>query len=133
MYKWNLVLTLITTLSLFRCATTNKMRTAPLSAGVPRIFTADYNRVLKVAQEAVVEAGLMIEDVNQVNDKAWMIIGKKGASGWSVGELVRVVVEEMNDAKTIVRVYTKRRLATNITAKGDYSQSILSNIDLKLQ
>lgn len=115
------------------CATTGSMREAPLSEGVPRIFNAEFNRVLQASQESVVETGLNIEDAYQVNDRTWIIIAKKPTSAWSWGELVRIVVEKNNESKTTVRVLTKRKLATNVTAKGDYSNSILSNIALKLQ
>ena len=115
------------------CATTGGMRRAPLAEGSARTFPGEYARVLTAAREAVVEAGLAVEEANRVNDTAWMIIGKKGVSRFSLGELVRVVVEKTGAAETTVRVRTQRRLATNVAAKGDYSRSILSNIELKLQ
>ena len=115
------------------CATTGGMRSAPLAQGTPRTFSAEYDKVLKASREAVVEAGLAIEEVTKVNEQTWMIIGKKGASGFTWGELVRVVVEQTAPTETTVRVYTQRKLATNITAKGDYSDAILSNIELKLK
>ena len=62
-----------------------------------------------------------------------MIIGKKGGSLFSYGELVRVVVEEHGENSTMVYVHTKRKMATNIFAKGDYSKTIFTNMDLQLQ
>jgi len=61
-----------------------------------------------------------------------MIIGKKSMSAWSYGELVRVLVTRKGAQQTEVRVFTKKRVSINPTAKGDYSNSILSNIELKL-
>ena len=46
--------------------------------------------------------------------------------------LVRVTVQQIDNCKTVVSVITKRKLVTNITAKGDYSTSIFKNIELKL-
>jgi hypothetical protein len=109
------------------------MRNAPLAEGVPQTYTADFDSVLKAAREAVVEAGLHIEEVNKISETSWSILAKKPTSAWSWGELVRVLVEESSDTATTVRVLTKRRLATNVTAKGDYSKAILSNIELKLK
>ena len=48
------------------------------------------------------------------------------------GELVRVVVAQTPDRAVAVRVYTKRRLATNVTAKGDWSGPIFQQLDLIL-
>ena len=115
------------------CATTGGMRSAPLTEGVSRTFKGDYDRVLKAARESVVEAGLAIDEVNKVDDKTWMIISKKGASAFSWGEMIRVVVQGSGTDETAVRVMTQRKVATNVTAKGDYSTSILSNMELKLK
>ncbi len=115
------------------CATIGTMRNASLDEGVPRIFTASFDRVLKATREAVIQSGLQIEEVNQIDNQTWIIIGKKDVSAWSWGELVRVTVQKKSKSETLVRVFTKRRLATNFTAKGDYSRSILSSIDLNLR
>lgn len=109
------------------------MRSAPIDEGVARTYSAGHDRVFKAARESVVEAGLSIEEIKKVDDRTWMIIGKKGMSGMSWGELVRVVVQQIGPAETTVRVLSKRKLATNMTAKGDYSASILSNVELILK
>ena len=109
------------------------MRNAPVDEGVAQTFHGDYDRILKAARESVVEAGLAIEEVDKMDDKTWMIIAKKGASAFSWGELVRVVVQNGDADSTTVRVLTQRKMATNVTAKGDYSKSILSNMELKLK
>ena len=115
------------------CATTGGMKSAPITEGVSRSFQGDYDRVLSAARESVVDAGLDIDEVSKVDDKTWMIIAKKGASAWSWGELVRVVVQETGPAETSVRVLTERRMATNVAAKGDYSKSIFSGMEFKLK
>jgi len=121
------------TVTLGACASVGGMRSAPLTEGVPRTFAAGHTTVLNASREAVVEAGLAIDEVRQVNDRTWMIIAKKGASGFTWGELVRVVVQEESPSETMVRVYTQRRMATNVTAKGDYSDTIFQIIDVKLK
>ena len=130
---WRWTVSVIAVVCLTGCATTGSMRNAPLAEGVPQTYTADFDSVLKAAREAVVEAGLHIEEVNKISETSWSILAKKPTSAWSWGELVRVLVEESSDTATTVRVLTKRRLATNVTAKGDYSKAILSNIELKLK
>ena len=119
--------------SVVSCATVGGMRSAPLTAGMSRTFNHEYDAVLRAAREAVVDAGFTIEVASEVKPKTWMIIGTKGASAWSWGELVRVVVDEAGPDSTTVRIHTKRKLATNVTAKGDYSTSIFSIIELNLK
>ena len=115
------------------CSSQGSVQNAPLHAGVARTFEADYNKTLGAAREAAVEAGLKIESATQVDPNTYMIMCKAGTSAFSWGEIVRLVVVKENDASTTVRVYSKRKSAVNIAAKGDYSNTILSNIDLKLK
>jgi hypothetical protein len=115
------------------CATTSGIRSAPVEQGVSRTFQRDLTATLKAAQQSVVDVGLAVEEASEVKPGMWLIIAKKGASLASWGELVRVVVEETAPEVTQVRVLTQRRVATNVAAKGDYSSSILSNLDLKLR
>jgi hypothetical protein len=78
------------------------------------------------------EAGLVIEDVSQPEEGSWLIMSKSKAGIGSYGEIVRVIVFGEDPGHSTVRVYTKRRIAFNITAKGDYSKQILANIGFKL-
>jgi len=98
-----------------------------------RTFNSGFDATLKAAREAVSEADLAIESVNKVDDKTWMIMAKKSTSAWSWGEIVRVTVINLNTNQTEVKVYTKKRSSINVTAKGDYSTPILTNIELKLK
>lgn len=130
--KTNLFIALLL-LALASCTSTNKIQNAPMHAGVSRTFESDYNQTLQAAREAMVESGTAIESASEVDDGNYIIIGKQGTSAWSWGEMVRVVVTKVNDGETTVRVYTEKKISVNVTAKGDYSQSILSNIELKLR
>lgn len=115
------------------CATVGGIQNAPLDAGVARVFPAPFDSTLQAARESVVEAGLQIESAREVEAGTWIIVGKKGVSGFSWGELVRVAVVRQEERATRVTVHTQRRVATNITAKGDYSDTILSNMTMKLR
>ncbi len=110
------------------CATTGALKREPLDAGTSQTYSAPLNRVVSAAREAVAQAGFQIDDVVHPNDSTWMVIGKRGAGFFSYGELVRAVVQPATGGQTVVRVVTHRRLATDITAKGDYSHAILSSI-----
>lgn len=115
------------------CATTGGMRSAPITDGVARTYPGSVQTVLKVARESLVEAGLHIEETNKVDDRTWMVIGRKDATAFSLGEFVRIVVAQNGSKGSTVRVLTERRSKINVTAKGDYSDTIFSSMDLKLK
>lgn len=114
------------------CASTSSLQNAPLHAGKARVFNASFDWTLKAAQEAAVSAGLEIESTSQTDDGGRMIIAKKASSVWSWGELVRLLVLRKGVNATEVRVYTKKRVAINVTAKGDYSDAVFSNMEIAL-
>jgi hypothetical protein len=115
------------------CARTGGIRVEPLDVGVVRQFNSDYATVLQAARSAITSVGLTIDSDESVNDSTAMIVAKKGILVWSWGELVRVVVQRSADDRTTVRVASRRRMATNLTAKGDYSVTLFSNIELGLR
>ena len=115
------------------CASTGSMRARPLDEGVAREFTGDYATVLRAAREAVIGAGLAIDLFDEVNETTAVIVAKKGSSLFSFGELVRVVVEQSANDRVVVRVVSDRKLATNIAARGDYADTIFSNVTLALR
>jgi hypothetical protein len=114
------------------CASTAGLRSAPLDAGETKFYAAPLAVVGPAARQAVLSAGLDVDTVSTPDSLTWMIIAKKGMSLFSYGELVRVVVAQTPDRAVAVRVYTKRRLATNVTAKGDWSGPIFQQLDLIL-
>ncbi len=112
------------------CASAGGMRTEPVDAGEAKFYAAPLTVVVPATQEAVLSAGLDVDQVSQPDSLTWMIIAKKGMSLFSWGELVRVVAQQTPDGSAVVvRVFTKRRLATNITAKGDWSGPIFERLD----
>lgn len=115
------------------CASAGGMRSAPLDLGVARTFDASYDRVLRAAREATVASGLAIDSFEQPDSITAVIVAKKGTSAFSWGELVRLVVQEVDSTHALVRVYSKRKLATNVTARGDYSTTIFQNVELSLK
>lgn len=93
----------------------------------------NYDTILKAARDATVASGLHLESVDKVDDHTWTILAKKDASTWSWGELVRVVIQQTSADTTTVRVISKKRMATNVGARGDYSQAIFNDMELKLK
>jgi hypothetical protein len=124
----------VAALALFAaCATTSSIRDEPLSAGTSRAFAAQYQTVIDAAREAVVHAGLTVQASRAVNDSTWMIVGDKPSGFMSYGGFARVVVERTSPTTTTVRVHTRRRVATSVTAETDYSPVILSYIDYRIR
>jgi len=111
------------------CASTAGLRSAPLDAGETKFYAAPLGVVGPAARQAVLSVGLNVDTVSTPDSLTWMIIAKKGMSFFSYGELVRVVVAQTPDGAVAVRVFTKRRLATNVTAKGDWSGPIFQHLD----
>lgn len=111
------------------CATAGGMSSEPLDAGEAKLYTAPIAIVAPAARQAVLAAGLDLDAVSQPDSLTWMIVAKKGLSLSSYGELVRVVVQRNPEGSVAVRVLTKRRLATNVTAKGDWSGPIFDHLD----
>src|SRR5438105_2469208 len=114
------------------CASTAGLRSEPLDAGETKFYSAPLAVVGPAARQAVLSAGLNVDTVSTPDSLTWMIIAKKGMSLFSYGELVRVVVAQTPDRAVAVRVFTKRRLATNVTATGDWSGAIFQQLDRTL-
>jgi hypothetical protein len=121
---------ILSTSLLFGCATTSSVKNAPLSEGVSKTYEAGFNEVIEATRDAMTDAGLEIEEAYEADGQTFVIIGKTGASGFTWGEYARSVVVERGNASTTVRVLTKKKLATNVTAEGDYSDEIFSSLDI---
>ena len=130
-----LVLMLILSMSwITGCATKVSMLGMPLDEGDEQTFSFNYETVSKATYEAVVLSGLSIEDRSEPTNGRMIILAKKSSSAWSWGEFVRIVVQETEKEKeTLVRVLTKRRLAINVTAKGNWSDTLFSHIAMQLR
>ncbi len=115
------------------CASMGGLKSEPLDQGVTRYYEATLADAVRSVRSAVTGAGIAIDEVSQVNESTWMIAGKKSAGAFSWGEIVRVVVQDEGSQGIAVRILTKRRVATNVTATGDWSNQIFSQLDLDLK
>lgn len=87
----------------------------------------------RAASDAVASIGLTVEEVAEVDADMWHVIATAGVSGFSWGELVRVSVQRHQGRPVDVWVLTRRRLATNITAKGDDSPDVFIRMNFALR
>lgn len=111
----------------------NKVKNAPLHAGEARTFESPYKATIKYARSACTESGLVLESTEEIDEDTYMILAKAKVSAFSWGEIVRVVIEKKSESKSVVRVYTKKRVGLNVAAKGNYSNTIFSNVESKVE
>ena len=114
------------------CATMGGLREHPLDTGTTRTYAADYATVTAATRAALLAAGLDVEDSYSPAETTLVLLAKRSSGFWSWGEIIRVVVEETEPGVTAVRVISKRRSAINVTAKGDWSETVFANIELHL-
>jgi hypothetical protein len=127
------LLALLMLINVTSCATSGTMERAPLDEGVERTYDGAYHDVREAARHAIKSSGLQLDKAEQIDPTTWVMYASKGATAFSWGERVRVVVDEVTPGENVVRVYTKRKLATNVTAKGDWAPMIFGNMDLALK
>lgn len=81
----------------------------------------------------MVAADLAFDSYEEINAVTAVLVSNKGVSAFNSGELVRVVVQQADSAHVTVRVYTARKVATNILARSDYSTIIFQSIELAMR
>jgi hypothetical protein len=129
-----LMIALPGSLLIMSCATVGGLRNEPLDQGIARRFAVPFDSVMAVVPDAVLAAGLGLEESECYTDSVCVVIGTEGISvgpSGSMGSMARVVVEASGEA-TIVRVLSRRRIASQVAAKEDYSPEILSQIAVRL-
>lgn len=130
--RWRLLAPIAVAGAVGACASVGGMRTAPIEEGAVRHFDAELRDAVLASRAALGGSQLEIEEVRQVNDRTWYIIAKRSTGEWTHGELIRVVCEEMAERDVAIRILTRRRVAVEFTAKGDWSEELFSQIALEL-
>lgn len=110
------------------CASVQGVRSQPLDAGEVHFYAAPFSDVIAATRTTVLALEINVQDTATVDSTTWMILGTKGLSLSSYGEVVRVIVHQTADGPVAVRVVSKRRLATNVFAKN-WSDSIFEKLD----
>jgi len=110
------------------CASVQGVRSQPLDAGDVRFYGAPFGDVVAATRATVLALDIHVQDTATVDSTTWMVLGTKGMSFTSYGEVVRVIVHQTADGPIAVRVVSKRRLATNIIARN-WTDSIFERLD----
>ena len=115
-------------LALSACSTVAGVQEAAPAAGVQARLAATLPQVQEAALGAFAANGLGVQSINPEGDSAWVIVVSRGLTFWSYGEIVRVRAALVDSATTSVWIYAQRRLATNLTAKGDWPEILFADI-----
>jgi hypothetical protein len=101
-------------------------------------FRGEYDRVLLVTRAAVLYEGYDIRGDYDVLDESHVILADKFPTPFDVGTTIRVEVEKpvagrRGGPETIVRIFTTRRIMTDLEVGGDASDAIFRRIYALLQ
>jgi hypothetical protein len=111
------------------CQTIHTVENEPLSAGATRNFNSAIDSVAAAAKASVADVGLKLKGEKSIRG-GLMLLAERGVTGWSWGEVVRVLILS-NTANTTVRVVTDRAEMANVTAK-DFAEDIFTRIGQRL-
>ena len=120
---------ILAVLFLAGCGTTGALRQEPLDSGAQRLFRYPVSQVTEACKRALKSEGFDVREVAEVQDSVWSIMAVKGMSLMSYGELARITLAAEGPERTVARFITKKRLATNVAAKGDWSASIYEQME----
>jgi hypothetical protein len=110
------------------CASVQGVRSEPLDAGDVHFYAAPFGDVVAATRASVLALEISVQDTATVDSTTWMVLGTRGMSLVSYGEVVRVIVHQTSDGPVAVRVVSKRRMATNVFARN-WSDSIFEKLD----
>ncbi len=114
------------------CATSSGIQKSALDQGPAETFPAPLPRVVDATRQSMMELKLGINTDRAVDADTHMLVGEIGLSAFSYGGVVRAVIDDNGDDTSTVHVVTKRKLATNITAKGNWAPDIFKRVRAKL-
>jgi len=127
------LLLLSLSLSVAGCFGTDSIRSEPLQKGEQRVFRAPMPQVLPAVRRALDEVGVVARE-ETLGPVTVLLLGERDVTAFSWGENVRVVVHGATPYETEVSVLSKRRLATNITAKSteSFAEDIFAHVEREL-
>jgi hypothetical protein len=110
------------------CATVGGIRTAPLDAGTAHFFRQPLPVVAAAARSAVDSVHLTFDTAFAPDSQSAMLVAHHGMDVMlSYGEIVRILARAQADSGTLVNVYTRARLATNVT-HADFNDAVFREL-----
>jgi hypothetical protein len=130
MSRWTGVV--VAALALQACASAGSLKEEPIDVGVERQYTATLVEGMEAARNACVGAQMQIEEIVDADPQTSYVICKKSGGWTSWGELVRVLVQQTGPDAIAIRVFTKKKVSVNVTARDDWSGPIFEQIEAEL-
>ena len=114
---------------LWGCASTNSIRDAPASAGEEQLFDVSYERIVGLVATLLPLLDLENVDKHSNAPQSTVFVGAHGITAASWGEVVRVIVTEIDATKTSVRVHWRSKFRAGIiTSSPNWQEEIFSGI-----
>jgi hypothetical protein len=125
------IIILIAFLSAFGsgCSTPRAVKSAALATGATRVYIADFDDVMDAVRSSLESLDLR-ETSEEPTDGGVIAMAQRGITGWSWGEIVRVLVKR-HGTRTTVRVISEKVYAPNVTAK-DFTEDLFTRIGQRL-
>lgn len=115
--------------ALSACATSNTVREAAVTAGIPHDFNAPYDVVKAAALQAVERLNVDIQGTDETPER-FQIRFSKPISAFSWGEVGAVNVVRIDDTTTRVYVNSEKRDQMQVTGTSErqFAEAIFTNI-----
>lgn len=101
----------------------------PLTAGTPRTFRADFERVEAATRGALAEADISLESSRHVEPELLVLRGVERGSVFGGGADIRIVVEGAGPSMTIVRTLVER----SVRRRGDSDAALTRTLHTRIQ
>jgi len=112
------------------CASVNSVRAAPEFKGEERLFDVSYEHMVGTVETMLPLLGLENVDKQSNDPRITVFVGTHGVTAASWGEVVRVIVTEVDVAKTSVRVYWRSKFRDGlITSAPDWNEEVFAGIE----
>jgi hypothetical protein len=110
------------------CASVGGLPSESLEAGEVSVYP--LATVVDAARQATLAADLEVSEVTQVDSNTWMTLASHAGSLFGgYGSIVRVIIHQLNADSVAVRIFTKKRLATDLSSRTDWGDEILLNLN----
>ena len=115
------------------CASVDSVRDAQESKGEERFFNMSYIRMLDVVAITLPSIGLKNVDKQSNDPRITVFLGTSGVSPASWGEIVRVIVTEIDVAKTSVRVHWRHKFRDGVISSApNWKEDVFAGIEERL-
>ena len=111
------------------CSSVTTISESPREAGVSKIFKINKANANLEVKKAFESNKIKLKTEKELDEKNSEIVGQTPVTAFSYGEIIRVILEKTSEEETLVRILTKRVLATNVFAKSDWSPEIFSALE----